>query len=88
MGLHDSPLEGDGFEPSAPHKKQLFGCPSSAPQFTFRNKNRLFRAGDRWFESISLQRRVSNKTQVQDASWKPSLAGIRSANRGQPRPAG
>ena len=25
----------------------------------FRNKNRLFRVGDRWFESISLQRGVS-----------------------------
>jgi len=36
----------------------LFGCPRSVPQFAFRNKNRLFRAGDRWFESISLQRRV------------------------------
>src|ERR1700746_1134430 len=30
----------------------------AALQFAFRNKNRLFRAGDRWFESISLQRRV------------------------------
>src|SRR6266404_871377 len=35
-----------------------FGCPRSVPQFAFRNKNRLFRAGDRWFESISLQQRV------------------------------
>src|SRR6266404_6218801 len=35
-----------------------FGCPRSVPQFAFRNKNRAFRAGDRWFESISLQRRV------------------------------
>ena len=42
----DSPLEGDGFEPSVPHKKQPFlACPRSVPQFAFRNKNRLFRAG-------------------------------------------
>jgi hypothetical protein len=26
-------------------KKLLFGCPRSVPQFAFRNKNRLFRAG-------------------------------------------
>src|ERR1700737_4397749 len=56
----DSALEGDGFEPSVPHKKQPFlAAPISVPQFAFRNKNRLFRAGDRCFESISLQRRVS-----------------------------
>ena len=42
----DSPLEGDGFEPSVPHKKTtLFGCPRSVPQFAFRKKNRLFRSG-------------------------------------------
>jgi hypothetical protein len=42
----DSPLEGDGFEPSVPHKKTaLFGCPRSVPQFAFRKKNRLFLAG-------------------------------------------
>ena len=42
----DSAPEGDGFEPSVPHKKTtLFGCPRSVPQFAFRNKNRLFRAG-------------------------------------------
>ncbi|HJZ17822.1 MAG TPA: hypothetical protein VJ251_20655, partial [Stellaceae bacterium] len=42
----DCLLEGDGFEPSVPHKKTtLFGCPRSVPQFAFRNKNRLFRAG-------------------------------------------
>src|SRR5205823_5192513 len=59
----DSPLEGDGSEPSVPHKKTtLFGCPRSVPQFAFRNKNRLFRAGDRWFESISLQRRVMSNS--------------------------
>ena len=38
----DSALEGDGFEPSVPHKKTtLFGCPRSVPQFAFR---RLFPA--------------------------------------------
>src|SRR5258705_10206446 len=42
----DCLLEGDGFEPSVPRKKTpLFGCPRSVPQFAFRNKNRLFRAG-------------------------------------------
>src|SRR6516225_10042853 len=55
----DSPLEGDGFEPSVPHKKQPFlATPVRSPQFAFHNKNRLFRARNRWFESISLQRRV------------------------------
>ena len=40
-----SPLEGDGFEPSVPHTKQPFWLPRSVPQFAFRDKNRLFRAG-------------------------------------------
>jgi hypothetical protein len=35
----DSPLEGDGFEPSVPHKKQPFlAAPVRSPQFAFRNK--------------------------------------------------
>src|SRR5260370_2022982 len=56
----DSPLEGVGFESSVPHEKQPFlAAPVRSPQFAFGNKNRLFRARDRWFESISLQRRVS-----------------------------
>src|SRR5260370_20963852 len=55
----DSPLEGVGFESSVPHEKQPFlAAPVRSPQFAFGNKNRLFRARDRWFESISLQRRV------------------------------
>ena len=36
----------------------FFGRPSIPAQFTFRNINRLPRARDRWFESISLQRGV------------------------------
>jgi hypothetical protein len=53
----DSSLEGDGFEPSVP--RQVFlAAPSIHAQFTFRNINRLARDRDRWFESISLQRRV------------------------------
>src|SRR5580693_765671 len=55
----DCLLEGDGFEPSVPHKKQPFlAAPVRSPQFAFRNKKRLFRARDRWFESISLQQGV------------------------------
>src|SRR6516164_11450223 len=47
----DSPLEGDGFEPSVAHKKQPFlATPVRSPQFAFHNKNRLFRARNRWFE--------------------------------------
>jgi hypothetical protein len=54
----DSPLEGDGFEPSVP--RQVFlAAPSIPAQFTFRNINRLARDRDRWFESISLHRRIS-----------------------------
>jgi hypothetical protein len=34
-------------------------APSIPAQFTFRNINRLARDSDQWFESISLQRRVS-----------------------------
>ena len=49
-----------------------FWLPRSVPQFAFRNKNRLFRAGDRWFESISLQRRVSNELYRWWASMEPS----------------
>jgi len=53
----DSPLEGDGFEPSVP--RQVFlAAPSIHAQFTFRNINRLARDRDRGFESISLQERV------------------------------
>src|SRR6202040_2668576 len=37
----------------------FFGRPSIPAQFTIRNINRLPRDRDRWFESISLQRRVS-----------------------------
>ena len=37
----------------------LFAAPVRSPQFAFRNKNRLFRARDRWFESISLQQGVT-----------------------------
>jgi class 3 adenylate cyclase len=60
-GLYDSPLEGDGFEPSVP--RQVFlAAPSIPAQFTFRNINRLARDRDRWFESISLQRRVRSDT--------------------------
>src|ERR1700730_3343146 len=55
----DSPQEGDGFEPSVPQTKQPFWLPRSVRQFAFRDKNRLFRARNRWFESISLQRRVA-----------------------------
>ena len=44
-GFADSLLEGDGFEPSVPHTKQPFWVPRSVPQFAFRDKNQLFRAG-------------------------------------------
>jgi hypothetical protein len=37
---------------------KFFGRPSIPAQFSFRNINRLPRDRDRWFESISLQRRV------------------------------
>ena len=51
----DSLLEGDGFEPSVPHKKQPF----LAAPVRFRNSPSATKTGpfgDRWFESISLQR--------------------------------
>ena len=58
--VDDSPLEGDGFEPSVP-RQIFFGRPSIPAQFTFRNINRLPRDRDRWFESISLLQRVINE---------------------------
>ena len=39
----------------------FFGRPSIPAQFTFRNINRLPRDRNRWFKSISLQRRVANE---------------------------
>jgi len=48
------------WSPLLAERKQLFvGCPSfDHSQFALPTENRLFRARDRWFESISLQRRV------------------------------
>ena len=37
----------------------FLAAPSIPAQFTFRKINRLARDSDQWFESISLQRRVS-----------------------------
>ena len=54
----DSALEGDGFEPSVPRQVSL-AAPSIPAQFTSLNINRLARDRDRWFESISLHRRIS-----------------------------
>jgi|SRR6516165_9802216 hypothetical protein len=71
----DSPLEGDGFEPSVPHKKQpFFATPVRSPQFAFHNKNRLFRARNRWFESISLQRRVRLSSESAFVGREPRLS--------------
>jgi hypothetical protein len=58
----DSPLEGDGFEPSVPGTKQ----PVFVAEGELRGPNRgsqkgLFLMRYRWFESISLQRRVHCK---------------------------
>ena len=62
-------------------RKNPFWLPRSAPQFAFRNKNRLFRAGDRWFESISLLRRSHKnpiiplfQQQAGAAGWRGSLS--------------
>jgi len=56
----DSLLEGDGFEPSVPRKRNNFSRPPpfDPPQFAFRKRNRLLRTRNRWFESTSLQRGV------------------------------
>jgi hypothetical protein len=43
-----------------------FWLPRSVPQFAFHNKNRLFRAGDRWFESISLSKESATNLDVGD----------------------
>ena len=59
-------------------------APVRSPQFAFRNKNRLFRARDRWFESISLQRRVLCESDFLDPRVKP----ISTANCAAGRSAG
>jgi len=53
------------------YPQKFFDCPVDPPRFTFRNINRLSRDRDRWFESISLQRRVSNEPRVPDAPRAP-----------------
>jgi hypothetical protein len=63
----DSPLEGDGFEPSVPGTKQ----PVLVAEGELRGPNRgsqkgLFLMRYRWFESISLQRRVACEPEFLD----------------------
>jgi hypothetical protein len=45
-------------------KQPFLAPPVRSPQFAFRNKSRLFRARDQWFESISLQRRVRSELRI------------------------
>ena len=57
----DSLLEGEGFEPSVPRRRDdaFRDCPvRPLRRFPFRDRKRLLRAGDRRFESPSLYRRV------------------------------
>jgi hypothetical protein len=56
------------------HTKQPFSLPRSVPQFAFRDKNRLFRARDRWFESISLQPGVMCELLACLAEFGPRLS--------------
>src|SRR6202035_1937181 len=76
----DSPLEGDGFEPSVPvAKKSVFvaegelrgwkgGRPQRGVSFT----------GYRWFESISLQQRVTCEPDFRHASLANHMLGLES----------
>jgi hypothetical protein len=68
--------------------QNFFGCPV-APQFTFRNINRLSRDRDRWFESISPQRGVNQgRLQVSNSlrSFLLPLAGRQAAAQEQTGP--
>ena len=67
--LHCSRVQFAGFTPvrlSALSKPDPSGKsrPAIATIDAGRNKNRLFRAGDRWFESIFLQQRVRNEPRL------------------------
>jgi hypothetical protein len=57
----DSPLEGTGFEPSVPRKRDKFLWAARHRSYAIRlpQQKPALRDRDRWFESISLQRRVS-----------------------------
>ena len=56
----DSPLEGDGFEPSVPGtKKPVFVVEGELRGPNGGSQKGLFLMRYRWFESISLQRRVT-----------------------------
>ena len=65
----DSPPEGDGFEPSVPRDRpELSNTPKPNECRYFRRSDRHsgvrtwpIATGNQWFESISLQRRVSNE---------------------------
>jgi hypothetical protein len=58
-------------------KNNPFWLPRSVPQFAFRNKNWLFRVGDRWFESISLQRRVRSELSQSGSGPMSAVWGLR-----------
>ena len=64
------------------YETNLLATPFGPRNFAFRNKNRLFRARDRWFESISLQQRVQERTCLvvhiaRTASYRLPRRGIR-----------
>ena len=54
----NSLLEGDGFEPSVPHKKPPFWLPALGPAICLPQQKPALSCRDRWFESISLRGRV------------------------------
>src|SRR5690348_14011679 len=56
------------------YPQNFLAAPSIPPQFTFRNINRLPRDRDRWFESISLQRRVRLSSASGFESREPRLS--------------
>jgi hypothetical protein len=75
----DSPLEGDGFEPSVPGTKEPVLVAEGELRGPTGQPKGLFLTRYRWFESISLQRRV--RSELRARTWKrarksgPPLAG-------------
>jgi hypothetical protein len=80
----DSPLEGDGFEPSVPGTKEpVFVAEGELRGPNGGSQKGLFLMRYRWFESISLQRRVICEPDFLDLAQEPPAAALRCNCRGR-----
>jgi hypothetical protein len=63
-------------------RNTLFWLPPFGPAIRLPQQNRLFRAGDRWFESISLQRGVQCEPDRQAERGGGLMPGVQPGNQG------